>query len=110
MLENGTCISGTRIDKPHSFATACTVASQIVAQVASSQYGGQTISMSHLAPFVDLSRKRIAKRLRSEFESTGIETMEDKFKDLVEQEVRKEVEGGCQTIQYQLITLQSTNG
>lgn len=110
MLENGTCISGTRIDKPHSFATACTVASQIVAQVASSQYGGQTISMSHLAPFVDLSRKRIAKRLRSEFESTGIETTEDKFKDLVEQEVRKEVEGGCQTIQYQLITLQSTNG
>lgn len=110
MLENGTCISGTRIDKPHSFATACTVASQIVAQVASSQYGGQTISMSHLAPFVDLSRKRIAKRLRSEFESTGIETTEDKFKDLVKQEVRKEVEGGCQTIQYQLITLQSTNG
>lgn len=110
MLENGTCISGTRIDKPHSFATACTVASQIVAQVASSQYGGQTISMSHLAPFVDLSRKRIAKRLKSEFESTGIETTEDKFKDLVEQEVRKEVEGGCQTIQYQLITLQSTNG
>ena len=110
MLENGTCISGTRIDKPHSFATACTVASQIVAQVASSQYGGQTISMSHLAPFVDLSRKRIAKRLKSEFESTGIEATEDKFNDLVEQEVRKEVEGGCQTIQYQLITLQSTNG
>ncbi len=110
MLENGTSISGTHIDTPHSFATACTVASQIVAQVASSQYGGQTITMSHLAPFVDLSRKRIAKRLKAEFLSTGIETTEEKFKDLVEKEVIKEVEGGCQTIQYQLITLQSTNG
>lgn len=110
MLENGTCISGTHIDKPHSFATACTVASQIVAQVASSQYGGQTITMSHLAPFVNLSRQRIARRLKAEFESCGIETTEEKFKDLVEQEVIKEVEGGCQTIQYQLITLQSTNG
>ncbi len=110
MLENGTCISGTHIDKPHSFATACTVASQIVAQVASSQYGGQTITMSHLAPFVDLSRKRISKRLKEEFLATGIETTEEKFKDLVEKEVVKEVEGGCQTIQYQLITLQSTNG
>ncbi len=110
MLENGTCISGTHIDKPHSFATACTVASQIVAQVASSQYGGQTITMSHLAPFVDLSRKRISKRLKEEFLATGIETTEEKFKDLVEKEVIKEVEGGCQTIQYQLITLQSTNG
>ena len=110
MLQNGTCISGTHIDKPHSFITACTVASQIVAQVASSQYGGQTITMSHLAPFVDISRKRIAKRLREEFESVGIETSSDKFHDLVESELRKEVESGCQTIQYQLITLQSTNG
>lgn len=110
MLQNGTCISGTHIDRPHSFATACTVASQIVAQVASSQYGGQTITMSHLAPFVDLSRKRIAARLRKEFEAVGIETTEEKFAELVEREVRKEVEGGCQTIQYQLITLQSTNG
>ena len=110
MLQNGTCISGTKIDKPHSFITACTVASQIVAQVASSQYGGQTITMSHLAPFVDSSRKKISKRLKEEFESTGIHTTEEKFNELVQQEVIKEVESGCQTIQYQLITLQSTNG
>lgn len=110
MLQNGTCISGTKIDKPHSFITACTVASQIVAQVASSQYGGQTITMSHLAPFVDSSRKKISKRLKQEFESTGIHTTEEKFNELVQQEVIKEVESGCQTIQYQLITLQSTNG
>ncbi len=110
MLQNGTCISGTKIDKPHSFITACTVASQIVAQVASSQYGGQTITMSHLAPFVDISRKKIEKRLRSEFDAAGIVVSEDKFKDLIELEVKKEVESGCQTIQYQLITLQSTNG
>lgn len=110
MLQNGTCISGTHIDKPHSFITACTVASQIVAQVASSQYGGQTITMSHLAPFVDISRKKIAKRFRAEFEATGINAGEEQFNDLVEKEVRKEIESGCQTIQYQLITLQSTNG
>ncbi|SEA11495.1 ribonucleoside-triphosphate reductase class III catalytic subunit [Lachnospiraceae bacterium NK3A20] len=110
MLQNGTCISGTHIDTPKSFITACTVASQIVAQVASSQYGGQTITLSHLAPFVDVSRRKIAKRLRKEFEETGITATEEKFHELVEQEVRKEVENGCQTIQYQLITLQSTNG
>ncbi|SET33119.1 ribonucleoside-triphosphate reductase class III catalytic subunit [[Clostridium] aminophilum] len=110
MLQNGTCISGTHIDTPHSFNTACTVASQIVAQVASSQYGGQTITMSHLAPFVDASRQKIAKRLKGEFEEAGIEISDEKFKILVEKEVRKEVESGCQTIQYQLITLQSTNG
>ncbi len=110
MLQNGTCISGTHIDKPHSFATACTVASQIVAQVASSQYGGQTITMSHLAPFVDISRKKIKTRLGEELKEAGVEISEDKFNELVEKEVRKEVESGCQTIQYQLITLQSTNG
>lgn len=110
MLQNGTCISGTKIDKPHSFITACTVASQIVAQVASSQYGGQTITMSHLAPFVDISRKKIAARLRKEFEEAGIVTTEEKFNNLIQQEIKKEVESGCQTIQYQLITLQSTNG
>jgi ribonucleoside-triphosphate reductase len=110
MLQNGTCISGTKIDKPHSFITACTFASQIVAQVASSQYGGQTITMSHLAPFVDISRNKITKRLKSEFEAAGITTTEEKFKELVELEVQKEIESGCQTIQYQLITLQSTNG
>ena len=110
MLDNGTCISGTHIDTPRSFSTACTVASQIVAQVASSQYGGQTITMSHLAKYVDISRQKITKRLRNEFEEAGINIPEDKLKDIVELEVRKEVESGCQTVQYQLITLQSTNG
>jgi anaerobic ribonucleoside-triphosphate reductase len=110
MLQNGTCISGTHIDKPHSFATACTVASQIVAQVASSQYGGQTITMSHLAPFVDISRRKISARLSEELTEAGVTLPDAKFRDLVEKEVRKEVESGCQTIQYQLITLQSTNG
>ena len=110
MLQNGTCISGTHIDTPKSFSTACTVASQIVAQVASSQYGGQTITMSHLAPFVDVSRKKISGRLREELAEAGVELPEDKFSALVEKEVLKEVESGCQTIQYQLITLQSTNG
>lgn len=110
MLENGTCISETHIDTPRSFSTACTVASQIVAQVASSQYGGQTITMSHLAPYVDVSRKKISARLRNEFEEAGLSIDEEKFDQIVEQEVRKEVESGCQTMQYQLITLQSTNG
>ncbi len=110
MLQNGTCISGTHIDTPKSFSTACTVASQIVAQVASSQYGGQTITMSHLAPFVDVSRRKISARLKEELSEAGVELQEDKFSALVEKEVLKEVESGCQTIQYQLITLQSTNG
>ncbi len=110
MLQNGTCISGTHIDRPKSFATACTVASQIVAQVASSQYGGQTITMSHLAPFVDVSRQKIRTRLGQELKEADVRIPDDKFKDLVEKELRKEVESGCQTIQYQLITLQSTNG
>ena len=110
MLQNGTCISGTHIDRPKSFATACTVASQIVAQVASSQYGGQTITMSHLAPFVDVTRKKIRDRLGEELAEAGVRLDDDKFAALVEKEVRKEVESGCQTIQYQLITLQSTNG
>ena len=110
MLQNGTCISGTHIDTPHSFNTACTVASQIVAQVASNQYGGQTITMSHLAPFVDVSRKKISKRLRGELAEAGVTIDESRLAKLVEAEVHKEVESGCQTIQYQLITLQSTNG
>ena len=110
MLQNGTCISGTHIDPPKSFATACTVASQIVAQVASSQYGGQTITMSHLAPFVDVSRRKISRRLRTELSDVDVSMSEERFRKLVEEEVRKEVENGCQTIQYQLITLQSTNG
>lgn len=110
MLQNGTCISGTHIDKPKSFSTACTVASQIVAQVASSQYGGQTFTLSHLAPFVDVSRKKIAARLTKELAELGIPVSDEKMHELVEDELRKEVESGCQTIQYQLITLQSTNG
>ena len=110
MLQNGTCISGTHIDKPKSFATACTVASQIVAQVASSQYGGQTFTLSHLAPFVDVSRKKITARLTIELAELGIPVSDEKMHELVEDELRKEVESGCQTIQYQLITLQSTNG
>lgn len=110
MLDNGTCISGTHIDTPRSFTTACTVASQIVAQVASSQYGGQTITMSHLARYVGVSRQKIAERLREEFDKGGIAVEDEKFKEIVEDEVRRVVETGCQTIQYQLITLQSTNG
>lgn len=110
MLDNGTCISGTHIDTPRSFNTACTVASQIVAQVASSQYGGQTITMSHLARYVDISRQKISQRLKAEFAEAGVDVDEEKLKKIVEDEVRREVESGCQTIQYQLITLQSTNG
>ena len=110
MLQNGTCISGVHIDTPKSFTTACTVASQIVAQVASCQYGGQTITAAHLAPFVDVSRKKIRSRLEKELQEAGVRIPDDKFRELVEKEVRKEVETGCQTIQYQLITLQTTNG
>lgn len=110
MLQNETCISGTKIERPKSFITASTVASQIIAQVASSQYGGQTISLAHLAPFVDISRQKILKRLSKEMSDIGIEVTEEKLKELAEKEVRKEVENGCQTLQYQLITLQTTNG
>ena len=110
MLQNETCISGTKIERPKSFMTASTVASQIIAQVASSQYGGQTISLAHLAPFVDISRQNILKRLSKEMSDIGIEVTEEKLKELAEKEVRKEVENGCQTLQYQLITLQTTNG
>jgi ribonucleoside-triphosphate reductase len=110
MLQNGTCISGTHIDTPHSFATACTVASQIIAQVASNQYGGQSFSSAHLAPFIDISRHKISKRLNEELTAAEVTISDEKFNELVEKEVKKEVEAGCQTIQYQLITLQSTNG
>ena len=110
MLQNETCISGTKIERPKSFMTASTVASQIIAQVASSQYGGLTISLAHLAPFVDISRQKILKRLSKEMSDIGIEVTEEKLKELAEKEVRKEVENGCQTLQYQLITLQTTNG
>lgn len=110
MLQNGTVISGTRIDPPKSFLTACTVTSQIVAMVASAQYGGQTFSLAHLAPFVDVSRKKIRKRLGKEFEEMGVDIDAEKLDVITEKELKKEVDAGCQCIQYQLITLQSTNG
>lgn len=110
MLQNGTVISGVGIDKPKSFRTACTIASQIVAQVASSQYGGQTISLSHLAQFVDVSRQKIKKELKEELQSQNINISQEKFNNLVETKVKKEINDGIQIIQYQLITLQTTNG
>lgn len=110
MLENGTKLSDTPIYRPRSFATACTLTSQIVSSVASSQYGGQTITLSHLAPFVDVSRQKIRTRLIKEFAEEGISADLDKIDHITERELRKEVEAGCQTIQYQLITLQTTNG
>ena len=108
MLQNGTVISGTKIDKPHSFATACNVATQIVAQVASNQYGGQTITLTHLAPFVDISRQKYIKEVREE--SEGLDISEEKIKEIAEKRVRKEISAGIQTIQYQVITLMTTNG
>ena len=110
MLQNGTVISGVGIDKPKSFRTACTIASQIVAQVASSQYGGQTISLSHLVPFVDVSRQKIKKELKEELQTENINISQEKFNNLVENKVKKEINDGIQIIQYQLITLQTTNG
>lgn len=110
MLMNGTSISGTKIDKPKSFATACTVTSQIVSQVASSQYGGQSFSLAHLVPFVDISRKKTKKRLSTKLKEQGINISDEKLTALTEELLKYEIEGGIQTIQYQLITLQTTNG
>ena len=110
MLQNGTVISGTMIEKPHSFSTACNVATQIIAQVASCQYGGQSISLSHLAPFVEVSRQKIRKDLDDNFKKLGIEVPQDKFDELVESQVRDEIKKGVQTIQYQVVTLMTTNG
>lgn len=110
MLMNGTSISGTKIDKPKSFATACTVTSQIVSQVASSQYGGQSFSLAHLVPFVDISRKKTRKRLSTKLKEQGISISDEKLTALTEELLKYEIEGGIQTIQYQLITLQTTNG
>ena len=110
MLQNGTVISETMIEKPHSFSTACNIATQIIAQVASSQYGGQSISLSHLAPFVQTSREKIKKQLISEWEQFGFEMDEDKLSALVEKRLRDEVSRGVQTIQYQVVTLLTTNG
>ncbi len=110
MLQNGTVISETGIDKPHSFATACNIATQIIAQVASSQYGGQSITLSHLAPFVQISRIKARKEVAEEFEKAQIEVSEEKIKEIAEMRVRREIEKGVQTIQYQVITLMTTNG
>ena len=110
MLQNGTVISGTMIEKPKSFSTACNIATQIIAQVASNQYGGQSSSLTHLAPFVDVSRQAIAKELKEENELAGIEMGKEAFDKIVEKRVRKEVQKGVQTIQYQVVTLMTTNG
>ncbi len=110
MLQNGTVISGTMIEKPKSFSTACNIATQIIAQVASNQYGGQSISLTHLAPFVDISRQSIRKDLAEECAEAGVTMPKDKFDAIVERRVRKEIEKGVQTIQYQVVTLMTTNG
>lgn len=110
MLQNGTVISGTMIEKPHSFSTACNIATQIIAQVASNQYGGQSISLTHLAPFVQISREKIRKKVEREFEELGITPSEDKKERIVEERLHEEIERGVQTIQYQVVTLLTTNG
>ena len=108
MLQNGTVISGTYIEKPHSFSTACNIATQIIAQVASNQYGGQSISLTHLAPFVDVSRKKIAAEVELEMEGLNVST--ERKKEIVERRLRSEINRGVQTIQYQVVTLMTTNG
>ena len=110
MLQNGTVISGTRIDTPHSFSTACNIATQIIAQVASSQYGGQSISLAHLAPFVDVSRKKLIKELNQTVEETGVTFTKEQFDTIVERRLADEITRGVQTIQYQVVTLMTTNG
>ena len=110
MLQNGTVISETMIEKPHSFSTACNIATQAIAQIASSQYGGQSISLAHLAPFVDVSRQKYRKAVREEFAAAGIEASEKTMDEVAEMRLRKEVEQGVQMIQYQVITLMTTNG
>ena len=110
MLQNGTVISETMIEKPKSFSTACNVATQIIAQVASSQYGGQSITLSHLAPFVDVSRQKFRKEVKEEFETIGLELEDEKINALAEERLKKEITKGVQTIQYQVVTLMTTNG
>ena len=110
MLQNGTVITGTLIEKPHSFATACNIATQIVAQVASNQYGGQSISLTHLAPFVQVSREKIRASVRSEFDAVGVSVTEDNINAIAEKRLREEIRRGVQTIQYQVVTLLTTNG
>jgi len=110
MLQNGTVITGTLIERPHSFSTACNIATQIIAQVASNQYGGQSISLAHLAPFVDVSRVKIRKTLQEEFAAIGLTVSEEQLHDLTEKRLREEINRGVQTIQYQVVTLLTTNG
>ena len=110
MLQNGTVISGTQISRPHSFSTACNIATQIIAQVASNQYGGQSISLTHLAPFVQVSREKISKEVEEEFAFAGVTVQADKKAEIVERRVREEIIRGVQTIQYQVVTLMTTNG
>ncbi len=110
MLQNGTVISGTMIEKPHSFSTACNIATQIIAQVASSQYGGQSISLTHLAPFVQISREKITGEVIEEFKDAGVGVSDEVIKRIVEKRVRDEIRRGIQTIQYQVVTLMTTNG
>ena len=110
MLQNGTVISETMIEKPHSFSTACNIATQAIAQIASSQYGGQSISLAHLAPFVQVSREKFIGQVRDEFEKTGIDASEEKIKEVAELRVKDEIKRGVQMIQYQVITLMTTNG
>ena len=110
MLQNGTVISGTLIEKPHSFSTACNIATQIIAQVASSQYGGQSISLTHLAPFVEVSRQKIRGEVARELEELGVSASPEKVREVVEDRLRDEIRRGVQTIQYQVVTLMTTNG
>ena len=110
MLQNGTVISGTLIEKPHSFSTACNIATQIIAQVASSQYGGQSISLTHLAPFVEVSRQKIRGEVARELEELGVSASAEKVREVVEERLRDEIRRGVQTIQYQVVTLMTTNG
>ena len=110
MLQNGTVISGTLIEKPHSFSTACNIATQIIAQIASNQYGGQSISLTHLAPFVDVSRKKIRRTVMEEIKTFGVEPSEEAISSVVENRLRDEIRRGVQTIQYQVVTLMTTNG
>ena len=110
MLQNGTVISGTMIEKPHSFSTACNIATQAIAQIASSQYGGQSISLAHLAPFVQVSREKFIKQVREEFDKVGLAYTEEKVREVAELRVRDEIKRGVQMIQYQVITLMTTNG
>ena len=110
MLQNGTVITGTLIERPHSFSTACNIATQIIAQVASNQYGGQSISLTHLAPFVQVSREKIARDLKKEIDEINITLPKETFKKIVEKRLRVEIARGVQTIQYQVVTLMTTNG